>query len=908
MDDFLERQQKRLTKTLGVFGILFIVMLGVVYFASSPDWFRGEVLEQLGDTEQTGSADFFVAKNYTAAPGQVGEIELKANKQMSINGIQFTLKFNKTALEAQAVATDGTPFQGFITTVNTDNPLGATVVLASANPVTMAAGEAIPITVRVDSSVSSGTEIDIDVVDVSLIDSSLAEVSATVESGKITVSGSAISDDSAFIESVDPKSVTFGESTTITISGRNLGGASVFLNNTELSVSSATSSSVKATVPAETAAGVYQLTVTNSAGETFRLANAVVVSEISDEEITIHLEDSQMVPSQIPNDGVTEALLTVAVSDPRGVGDIDRVTVDLTAIEGPSITPMVASGTKEGMAIYTLPIVIPPTVPATPEPYSLPIFAVNKSGDQATATMTITVYVDLAVLSEEAFTTPRIAVNDEETPVTLFVPIAHSIRNPLSHVLVNLGTIARVGEVQTGVLPTTEEGAPAPAPVEEGAPPPVSGAPVISAQPNVICPTNSDTIVCMDITAQAGHDRTVATLPGVLIRKQIAASSDPYVVQVTATDINGQTAEGFVPITVQDPGNIISDDRAPTLDLAVGTAPDKVELVFSEPMDANTLSPDGSNFTITFEDDISIGLSVIDATINADGNTVTLTTGPQEPGRYYAVEADTLLTDVLGIPLVRGTRSKIRFIGFEDDALPPRLDYATPTSPNTLELEFHRPLRPSTLELTFAGEAGRDPATTRGSFLSRPGKAQVRIQDAVTGEDLPVHGVRFGSDGRILIVDTDTQRATQKYFVNVRDIASFAGVFVKTSGVTKFFKGFQKQVADATELLNQADFNQDGKVDFLDFTIFATFYGKAFAEDIDPDAPAPAIEQPGASPLPVAPGEPVPGGPELPGAPPVSEPVVPLPPGPINLPDEEPAPEVPVLPIIPDEDPTPITF
>jgi hypothetical protein len=360
----------------------------------------------------------------------------------------------------------------------------------------------------------------------------------------------------------------------------------------------------------------------------------------------------------------------------------------------------------------------------------------------------------------------------------------------------------------------------------------------------------------MNITAQIGAQKTIASLPDVVIRKQISPSSDPYLVKVITTDTQGQIGEGYIPIIVHDGKKFASDDVAPKVLLATSTTPENIEILFSESLRQETISPDGRDFLVTFEDDIQVRLPVIGATINSSGTIVTLRTAPQEEGRFYAVEVGTAITDSIGIPIVRDGQNKARFVGFIPDTIAPRLDFITPLSPNLVELEFHKPLRPSTIELTFRGPDGVDQANIVGTNFTRKGNANFAIRNASGGPDLGITGVNFGRDANVIILETETQVANTKYFVNAREIASYSGVFVKKSGLTQFFKGFQKSIADAAEVRNSADFNQDGRVDFGDFTVFATFYGKTVEEIGDgaiPNISAPQ-NQPQQPNLPEGPG------------------------------------------------------
>lgn len=882
-----------------------------------------------------------------------------------------------------------------------------TYVILENQDIALSADTAIPpgTTVITQKNVDQANSslIPITLEDLIIIDGNLAELHPTVDSGLITISGDTVVDNSISITSISPSSINNNSSTRITIRGNNLLGSTVYLNAFSIDTNTSSRTEVSATVPKDFLAGSYSLSVTNNAGKSATVENALVITKTTESALQIVAEETQIVPPHIPNNGKTKSTLWVTLKDPLGVDDIEEVVVDLTAINGSPINLLTAAGKKDGKSLYTIDITVPSSVPTsnlvyrlpitarnktgqsasshvellvtkkivssirprvvqahaspkqgvsgkkvslfvevedkdgveditsviinliklggglgpiallpidfpsvgslptsqdtpTPSPtsdtstdvdftapsstfdsfqpvierrwfalvdfvlpaevkpstYSLPITVTDRSGERASDSIRFTVLSqdELSIFgpkisSRESYTTPLATVNDEETPFTLNVLIEHS--NPLESVIVNLGNVARAISPNVQPLSTTlpaATSAPFRADVFDSSfdtsPAPV-GAPSFGTN----CPTNSDTIVCMSLTAKIGNQKTWATLPNLVIRKYISPSIDPYLIEVIATDVEGQVSQGFVPVTVYDGEHYASDDRAPKVSLAVATTPKNIEILFSEPLNPASISPNGRDFTVTFEDDISVGLPVHAATINAAGTIVRLTTAPQEEARYYAVSVGTAVTDAIGIPIVRGTENKARFIGFVPSSAPLRLDYIASFSPNEVELEFYKPIRPSTLELTFMTSTGAKQAQTLGSELSRRGSSNFRIQDASTGKDLSIKSVRFGNNPNIIIIETDTQKAGNKYFVNVRDLATYSGKFVHKTGITKFFKGFRKTLADAVNAWNSADFNQDGKVDFRDFTVFATFYGKTKAEEIgEPETPLPPSTQP----------------------------------------------------------------
>lgn len=1014
MEELKTNQQQKLKKMALIMGGIFILIFGATYLISQPNFFRGEVLQQLsGGTP--GTADLYIPTSYTAAPGQVGEIEIISTKTLSINAMEFTLAYDKAKLEVRELVLAGTPLAAFTESINTNVAQGAKVVLVSAGAVTVNAGSVLKIKVALPSTIPDATEVPIQIVNPVIYDGNLNETIPTSNAGKITISGSAVSDTGISIQSVSPTVINNNSATTLTINGQNFldsdGNSSslqVYLNDLNpLTIISATNTQITASVPSGLVPNIpYQLIIENDQSEPVTVNNIVTVVSTSSSQISIVQANTKMVPPQIPNDGVSKASLFVSVKDPNGIDDIisnlggtdpfQAVTANLGPLNQGINVPLPFVGKSGDMAIFKLDITVDSRVATSETPYKIAVTARNRIGQEVTGNIDVLVkrqvlggiapkiiqahaspeegvsgqaisfYVEvedqdgtsdissvilnfvklgsglgplplvplelsqgalslpipntstasssgtspststvaetrkwyglfdlnipdevlpgrytldltvsdssnqratssirLDVLSpeevafkpivhaKESYTTPLAAINDEKSPISLYTLIEH--KNPLASVIVNLGNVARVHGADTGLLPTNN---PTPPPFSadvfdaignETALPPVipNNGSQISPPAETICPTLSDTIVCMNLTARIGKEKTWASLSDVVIRKHISPSIDPYLVQVIATDIYGNSGEGYMPIIVHDGSNYTSDEMAPTLKLATSTSREHIELVFSEALDPGSVAPSGRDFSISFDDNISIKLPVVGATINAAGTIVTLKTAPQEEARYYSVTVGTGVTDAIGIPIVRGGNSQARFIGFVPSDYPVRLDYVTSTSPQLVELEFYKPIRPSSVELTANRSGGALQAPTLGSNLSRKGSTNFRIQNAETGEDLAITSVSFGSFGNIMVLGTATQKAGQKYFVNVRDIATYSGIYIKTAGITKFFKGFVQPFAQLTDIWNQADFDQNGIVNFADFTIFASLYGKERASEIgvgtDPTISEPTI-------------------------------------------------------------------
>ncbi|GAB4278321.1 MAG: hypothetical protein Kow0056_10500 [Coriobacteriia bacterium] len=131
-----------------------------------------------------------------------------------------------------------------------------------------------------------------------------------------------------------------------------------------------------------------------------------------------------------------------------------------------------------------------------------------------------------------------------------------------------------------------------------------------------------------------------------------ATPGKEYSVSVTAGSISEQGASG----KVLECSNVFWGYWPVTIDYSAGRAADTVEVVFDswDVLDDSTVS--ASDFEIA-------GLTVVDAQVEPDGRTVTLTTSAQTPGVAYEVA---VAADAVGDGYFESTETTAGFTGFAD--------------------------------------------------------------------------------------------------------------------------------------------------------------------------------------------------------------------------------------------------
>jgi hypothetical protein len=403
------------------------------------------------------------------------------------------------------------------------------------------------------------------------------------------------------------------------------------------------------------------------------------------------------------------------------------------------------------------------------------------------------------IINSKNYSTPRAAVNDGQTRVTLYAFVRDD-DDDIKSVVANLSGIGQVGAEPTPEL--GQAAAPA-APSGDGG-----------------CPTGSATYACMTPGFKEGLDGQWFVLQDVTVSRSTVASGAPYEIPVVATDETGKVSRGVIKLAVRDNDSFVNDGDPPKMVLAVATSATSVEILFNEPMESTSIK--GSNFRIFDENDISKTLTVSKATVNAAGTLVTLTTEGQTAGKSYGVSADKSVTDSVGIPVATGRGGQAIFKGFEESDAQPAVEYIAATGSETIEIEFREPLRPSSVKLAEATDK-----TTRSGL-------NFEIVESGSNTPLPIYGVRFLDGATTIELATARQRSGQHYRVRIAEIRSAAGVKPRVA-LNKLVKGFKAAAVQREALGNQADLNGDGQVDFMDFTMFSAVYGQAFG--LQPVAP-----------------------------------------------------------------------
>lgn len=594
--------------------------------------------------------------------------------------------------------------------------------------------------------------------------------------------------------------------------------------------------------------GDYTINVTalDDTGESTTQALTFTVSTTLTGPV-INSTKSYLAPRKsVPNDGVTAFSIYAFVSDEDGVGDISSVTASFGILGLPPVSLQKAADTADTAlsAWYSVEgLTVPKTSPTGV--HNIEVTAEDSSGGVSNLILQLDVtYKDMIgdppfIKEDESYTTPAVAINDGETPITIYAFVRDD-DDDLDSVILNLSSIGQVGpEVGSGL---TETGS--------------TDSEVSSDGSGGNCPTGSNVIVCMKPSVKEGKDGQWFILPGVTINKSTMPSSNPYEIDIIATDATGKTDRGKLSVSVNDGNSFTNDAGPPKMLVAVPTSSTTLEIQFNEELQASSISSSGKEFIITDKNNVNNKLAVVGATINATGTIVTLSTANQEPGKEYVVNASDGVKDALGSALVAGASNRKIFYGFKSSNQAPTIEYISATDIDTVEIEFRDNLLPSSLVLN-AVTANQEPldSTLRGRALN----IEI-VESGGTSEKLEVLGVEFGDSGNVIKVKTATQKPEQRYRMMIKGISAYDGT-QPTVTLNKLFKGYDARIAQRRAASNLADLNNDGKVDFLDFTIFSSVYGTIYINSTSAEQEASSVqasEPSGGQPIPDTPDSTVP--------------------------------------------------
>lgn len=380
---------------------------------------------------------------------------------------------------------------------------------------------------------------------------------------------------------------------------------------------------------------------------------------------------------------------------------------------------------------------------------------------------------------DRSYTNPAIVINDGKTPLTLYTFVEDA---DLKSVLVNLTNIGQVGTETEGTLGEEAE----------------------EDLKQITCPTQSNVIVCMKPSIKEGGGQWFI-LTDITVSESLETSQTPYEVEVMAIDEAGNTSSKMIPISIGSEADIAT----PRALVAVPTSETSLEILFSKEMDEASLLATGEDFAINDSTQGETPLTISKATLDDSGKIVTLTTSKQQADTDYRLTISPELKDLAGKPLGETEDVELNFTGFVELKKAPVLDYLSPLDSSLVELEFQNDLKLSSLL----------DLKTKLYEADKPEK------------ELKVKSVKLMSS-KLIRLETETQIPERKYRVDLEGLTSYDGTTLPVA-INRGFKGYNLPLVHQAASLQAADLDNNGTVDFADFTIFSSLYGKDYSVDAE---------------------------------------------------------------------------
>lgn len=496
----------------------------------------------------------------------------------------------------------------------------------------------------------------------------------------------------------------------------------------------------------------------------------------------INDEDVFFTPSRyVPNDGTTGFQIFVKASDPDGADDIASVVANLAPL---GLTPLgLSEGQIEGKGKWysSDTITIDPRIERGWK--EITITATDSDGSVVTETVEIQVvepgqYGDAPRIDvDKSYMNPRVLIADEQNTASLYIYVEDGDL-PIDRITANLGSVlSYTGAAAEGEA--TEEGD---------------------------C-VSSEAFVCLKKGLSEGATGHWYSISGLEIREHILPSQNPYFISVVATDEAGVKHEVEYPVFIGDGTMPFQEQETPHILSAVATDTNEVSVLFSSSLDDYRIKENA--FRIVFYESQGQTLPIKSFRVRSDRKMVTLKTNVMNEGARYTLIAD---YEALGLRHRQPTDHQYTFDAYSDNSAKKRfvVEKATAISPNAVEITFNKSIGFSCLD-------------DRGDNFS--------ISKKGSDEELKVQmtQVRSASDGETVVLSTAKQGAGMEYIVRIADLCDFSGNELLLAERIISFEGYYDS-EQARSIQNQADFNKDGKVDFYDFSIFATVYGATVSE------------------------------------------------------------------------------
>jgi hypothetical protein len=274
----------------------------------------------------------------------------------------------------------------------------------------------------------------------------------------------------------------------------------------------------------------------------------------------------------------------------------------------------------------------------------------------------------------------------------------------------------------------------------------------------------------------------------------------------------------------------------PRVLLTQSIARNKVEIVFDRAILQEDINRGGDNFRIAEAQNLDRNIDILEARIGQGGQVITLITDPQTPHMNYALEFVTQnMRDTFGNTLKIENNNSYPFLGFKEaPQLTPSFERIFGTTEN-IDVTFDVPLQFSLFRMaepayhfTLTSSDGVNIPLQKVEIMNSKSMRLTPVTDLINGQTYSLSAQYITSHaGKTLLPDVIKASFAIGNAGLSSNIAS--GIDLNNDGKMNFsdftlFSKLYRTYNNKENAPTSVDLNSDGKVGFNDFTLFAKIY------------------------------------------------------------------------------------
>jgi|GEM_PF-1792752 hypothetical protein len=503
---------------------------------------------------------------------------------------------------------------------------------------------------------------------------------------------------------------------------------------------------------------------------------------------------NRFVPDVVPPGGETQ--LFVEVGDENGVGDQNlTVAADFTDIrldfdELNSIINYPSDAVAKQNTFKSKKITIPEDLQTGV--YNIKLTAVDDTGNTVYGGARLRVERGGAddgsaptIRVNNSFQVPRVFANDGEEEGEIHVLVSDPDDDVMT-VMANMGSFGRAGGSST-----------------KG-----------DNDIDLLC-GSSMAIACMQRSVLENTGSRWFVLTDISIPSTTLASTEPYMIELTAIDEQGHTTHESVPIYIGDEG--ISDRLriAPELVMIVPVDEDEFELVVSNPINTSSVERGGSQFTIRPTLDAFSEIEVDRVSWDTTGRVLYLESDKLIGGETYTfsvVSDSNPLTDIYGNRFSADRGGTLVFTGYERGRKAPEIERVNVIDSEHIDVIFATQVLPSSVHPDIM-------------------RIRASLESLVSGKSSRIKDAELSKDARTLMLTVDKIREGDHMRIKIPGVLAPGRIKVPGGDAEfNFIVAFARFDADEDGclVLPTADLNRDGHINFSDFALLSSVYGTEY--------------------------------------------------------------------------------